>query len=180
MQRLYTLIVLTVGLAHAQDMPARKAAMQHLQETLSRQTQVEWVQAPTGSDVKPYTVIDRLSDVAVDAEDCTVAFKTDRSTPDYHYQLVLTWKLAVREIDQIVVETLDASYERSRAQSRQTWSGIKTEPAVFGLQMSAAPERKFLVHRWSINSDKEVIEKEQSQSPALITFSEEAIAREAG
>lgn len=153
--------------------------MQSLQETLSRQTQIKWVQAPTGSDVKPYSVSESLSNIAVDAGACTVSFKTDRYSPEYHYQLAMTWKLPVRDIDKISFETLEALAEQSRAKSPRPRSGIKTDPTVFGLQMIAAQNRDFAAHRRSVNSDNEVIEKDQSQPEVLIVFGEEATAREA-
>jgi hypothetical protein len=178
MRLLFTLPFIFGALAHAQDLKTRQIAMQSLQEALSRQTQVKWVQAPTNSDVKPYSVRDTMSNVAVDAAACTVSFKIDRDSPEYRYQLALAWTLPVRDIDTIIVETLQALRERSRPKPPQASSGITTDPVVFGVQITAAPNRDFPAHRRSINSDNEVIEKDQTQSSLTIVFSEEAVARQ--
>ncbi len=179
------LILALMGLAvlpgNAQDPTPRQVAMRHLQETLSSQAEVKWVQGPTdpGREAQSTHVSASLTDVAVDDHACTVSFKDNRVFSDPTYRTASTWKLRLAEVEKVAVDSLVGFVERFRREAGQPGWGTKTDPAVFVLQIFAATNRKFATHRWSRNSANEVIERDQTQSPALIMFAEEAIARDA-
>jgi hypothetical protein len=176
MRRLLTLTIHSVVLTYAQAPDTRQAAMQYLQQTLTWPTPVKWVQTP-GIPEQPDVTVDAadiLTDVAADASACTISFKTERVFSNYRYSLA--WKLPLREIDKTSVETFEAYTERTRV--RPDGHSLKTTPTVYVLSISAAPGRKFPVHRWSRNEDNQVIERDLNQSPAIIVVGEEAAAQE--
>ena len=89
-----------------------------------------------------------------------------------------TWQLNVPDIDRVTVESLEGFVERLRSERGQPSWATKTKPTVFVLEIGAAPNHKFDVHRWSKNSASEVSEQDLKQSLAFIVFAEEAGARE--
>jgi hypothetical protein len=164
----------------AQD-DTRTSALQRLQHTLSDQTSVNWVQTPTDSAkaTDAARVTASVTDVHADAGACTLSFKDGRSFPDQKYESVQTWKLNFPDIDRIQVESMEGFVNRVRAEhGNRPWE-TTTSPAVFVLLIAAAPNRNFNVHRWSRNSNNEVIERDLSQQLAFLVFRAEATAREA-
>jgi hypothetical protein len=177
--RLLLLSALALTFIHAQDLATRESVMQYLRDTLAKEPQLKWGQVPTkaGPDVKPTNVTSTISDIATDAAACTVSFKSDRDFPDDRYRAAMTWKLPVRDIDKVTVETLESYVNRFRSRSGGPAWETKTIPAVYVLSISALPDRKFPAHRWSRNAANEVVERDQETPDALIAISDEAVAR---
>lgn len=119
-----------------------------------------------------------LTDVQIDPAACTLTFKDGRNFPDQKYEAIQTWKINLKDIDRIQVDSLEAFVERSRSEGGQPRWDTKTSPAVYVLQMVAAPGRKFNVHRWSRNSNNEIIERDLNQPLAFVVFASESGARE--
>lgn len=155
--------------------------MRSLKEILSRQKPVHWVESPTnpGNAAQPTHAIATVTDVTTDADTCKLSFKEGRVFQDQHWESVQTWRLNVSDIDQVRVESLVGFVERLRAEGRQPGWETQTTPAVFVLELLAAPNHKFDVHRWSKNSANEVSERDLQQSLAFIVFASEASANEA-
>jgi hypothetical protein len=153
--------------------------MQYLQDTLSHVPQMKWQQVPAKEDpdVKPVNVTATLSDVSTDAASCTVSLKAERNFPNEHYRAVLTWKVPVQEIGKVTVETLEDNVSRFRASHGGGRWDTKTVPAVYVLTIAALADHKLECHRWSLNADNEVIEKEQPEPEAVIPISGEEAAR---
>jgi hypothetical protein len=180
MRLVLVLAGLFVTLGNAQDVPTRQATLQHLEEMLSRRGELKWIQAPMNPDPKAEltNVTANLTNVAVDGNACTVSFKDSRDFPNQNYKVSLTLRLGLAEIDRIAADSLEAYMERFRSELGQPPWATKTTPKVFVVQVFAAKDRKFAAHRWSLNSSNEVIEREQPQSPLLLPFLDESIARD--
>jgi hypothetical protein len=159
----------------------RASALQRLQQVLSSQNPVNWVQTPTNSAkaAEATRVTASLTDVHADPGACTLSFKDGRSLPDQKFESVQTWTVAIPDIDRIQVDSMEGFLNRLRAEGGQPPWDTKTSPIVFVLQMTAARNRNFNEHRWSRNSNNEVVERDFHQSLAFVVFAAEATAREA-
>jgi hypothetical protein len=176
-----TLIIFSVALSQGQDDASRQAAMNRLRDVLSNHGQVNWVQTPAASDVPPQSthVTATLTDVAVDVGTCKLSFKDGRVFPDQRYQSVQNRTLRLPQIDRIKVDSLEGFMEGFRAEGGLPRWGTKTSPAIFVLEMFAAPDQKFQVHRWSRNGENKALERDLNDSMAFVVFAEEAAALEA-
>jgi hypothetical protein len=176
------LAILSAASVQGQDLAARSNAMQSLKESLSRQKPVNWLQTPTSPEASAYSthVTATISDVTVDNKACKVSFKDGRLFPDQRFESVQTWQLNIPDIDRVTVESLEGFIERLRSEGgRPSWA-TKTVPTVFVLEIVAAPNHKFDVHRWSKNNVNEVSERDVKEPLVFIVFGGEADAREAG
>lgn len=156
--------------------------LRSLEETLSRQKPVQWVQTATGPEnpVASTRVTASITAVKADAEACTLSLKDGRSYPDQGFESVQTWQFQISGIDRVEVESLVGFIERLRSEGGQPGWATKTTPAVFVLEIVALPNHQFAVHRWNKNQANEVSERDLRQSLAFLIFGEEASAREAG
>ena len=169
---LSTLAILSAASVHGQDLAARSDAMQSLKGMLSRQKPVNWSQTPASPGTLAYSthVTATIRDVTVDSRACKISFKDGRLFADQRFESVQTWQLNIPDIDRATVESLEGFIDRLRSEGGQPSWATKTMPTVFVLEIVAAPNHKFDVHRWSKSNVNEVSEQDLKESLAFIVL----------
>ena len=167
-------VTLVVPALQAQEGTLERT-MKFLQDTLNQQGQLTWVQAPKAALASTISVVDEVTDAVADPAACTLSFKVDHRFPDY--RVAMTWKLPVRDIAKVTVESLEEAADRARARAGQPAWDSTTTPRVFNLQFEATPGKKFQSHRKSLNASQEVIERDQEQPLGSLYFRDEATAK---
>jgi len=169
------LVTLALPALHAQE-GTLEGTMKFLQDTLNQQGQLKWVQTPKAAPANAVSVVDEVTDAVADPGSCTLAFKQDHRFPDY--RVATTWKMPVREVAKVAVESLEDAADRARARAGQPAWDSTTTPRVFSLQFEAAPGKKFQSHRKSVNASQEVIERDQEQPLGSLYFRDEVTAQQ--
>jgi len=169
------LVTLALPALHAQE-GTLEGTMKFLQDTLNQQGQLKWVQTPKAAPANAVSVVDEVTDAVADPGSCTLAFKQDHRFPDY--RVATTWKMPVREVAKVAVESLEDAGDRARARAGQPAWDSTTTPRVFSLQFEAAPGKKFQSHRKSVNASQEVIERDQEQPLGSLYFRDEVTAQQ--
>lgn len=167
--------ILILQPVRAQDPTTLQDAMKSIQETLNRQGQVKWVQTQKTADAEPVDVTFEVIEAIADSKACSVSFRADNGFPNY--KIMIIWKLPLRDIGRITVESVEAAGERFRAESKLPKWNTTTVPTVYNMQIYAVPDKKFEVHRRSLNGQREVIERDQQMAQAVIIFREEETAQ---
>jgi hypothetical protein len=169
------LVTLALPALHAQE-GTLEGTMKFLQDTLNQQGQLKWVQTPKAAPANAVSVVDEVTDAVADPGSCTLAFKQDHRFPDY--RVATTWKMPVREVAKVTVESLEDAADHARARAGQPAWDSSTTPRVFSLQFEAAPGKKFQSHRKSVNASQEVIERDQEQPLGSLYFRDEVTAQQ--
>ena len=169
------LVTLALPALHAQE-GTLEGTMKFLQDTLNQQGQLKWVQAPKAAPANQVSVEDEVTGAVADPGACTLSFKLDHRFPDY--RVATTWKLAVREIAKVTVESLEDAAEHARTRAGLPAWDSTTTPRVFNVQFEAMAGKKFQSHRKSLNSSQEVIERDQEQPLGSLNFRDEVTAQQ--
>jgi hypothetical protein len=175
MRHFWLITILALQIARAQVPTALTETMKSIQETLNGQGPVKWVQTQKTAGAEPVSITFEMSGATADANACSVSFATDSEYPNYKIKFV--WKLPLRDVERITVYSVEAAAERFRAESKLPKWNTTTDPTVYNMQIYPVADKKFEVHRRSVNGGTEVIERDQQMAPAVIIFREEETAQ---
>src|SRR5689334_11597786 len=164
-----------VPTCRAQDLREAKSV---LESALTGQGQLSWVQTTTntnGNKLASVNVTSRVSDTRVDAQSCVFVYRLKRNFPEY--QIHVAWTIPLAEIDRVEVSPLAEYANKTSASQGRADNILSTNIPVFLVRIHAARDRKFGAHRWSMDSEKQVIERDEQSSPALLLLNHDDTAQ---
>ena len=171
----YTTTVLT---AQTQDLQETKNV---LESALNGQAQLSWVQTTTSTaDAKELASVKataKVSDSRVDVQSCVFTFRLERTFPDY--RINVAWTVPFAEIDKVEVLPLAEFANQTFAAGGRTGQVMTTDTPVILVRIHAPRDKKFTAHRWSENAEKQVIERDEPISPAILNFGRQETAQAA-
>ncbi len=165
----------SLPISQAQDLSETKSI---LESALTGQGQFSWVQTTTdaaGNKLGSVNVSSRVADSRVDTQSCVFAFRLERNFPDY--RIHIAWTVPFAEIDRVEVSPLAEYANKTSASQGHAENVLSTDIPVVLVRIHAARDRKFAAHRWSVNSEKQVVERDEQSSPALLVFNRDETAQ---
>jgi len=182
MRAIWTLAITGLALiaqpADAQERARLEVSLKSLQATLNGQGQLSWVQttrSTSGGQASSVNVTAKVAEANVDAKSCVLTFRLERSFPNY--RIDLSWTLPLRDIGKVEVSPMAEFANRTSAAGGHPERILSTDAPVVLVQVHAERDGKFAAHRWSVNSDKQVIERDERISPASFLFNTEESAK---